>query len=58
MTFKNLEALSAADKEKVLSAVDVLCENNKEIAAQLERLAFIKKNQPLIWKMALLKLKA
>ena len=58
MPLKNLDALSPADKEKVLSAVDVLCEDNQEIAAQLERLAFIKKNQPLIWKMALLKLKA
>lgn len=56
--FKNFNALSEVDKEKVMESVDMLCEGNKNIVTQLIRLADIKKNQPMIWNMAILKLKA
>jgi hypothetical protein len=55
---KIFQSLSAADQEKIMESVEVLCENNKNIVTQMIRLADIKKNQPIIWNMAILKLKA
>ena len=58
MPIPNFMALDEQEQIKIMDAVDILCKNNNDIVAQLSRLAYIKEHQPLIWKMALLKLNA
>jgi hypothetical protein len=53
---KNFNELSPEEKETVMTAIDSLCERNPDITKQLTKIADIKKNLPLVWKMVLQKL--
>ena len=53
---KNFIALPPAEKQSIMTAIDGLCAGNPDIAKQLTKIADIKKSQPLVWKMVLLKL--
>ncbi len=49
--------LPPEEKTRVMTAVNTLVEDNPDAAEQLEKIARIKKEKPLTWKMLLLKLK-
>jgi len=53
---KNFNALPVDQKASIMDAIDILCANNADISKQLTKIADIKKLQPLVWKMVLLKL--
>jgi ABC-type hemin transport system ATPase subunit len=53
----NFSALDVQDQQTILQAVNTLCKNNPHVAAQLAKLADLKENNPMYWKIGLKALK-
>ena len=49
--------LDPLEKARLMSAVNVLCEDNPDVVDQLEKLAKIKSEKPFIWTMLKSKIK-
>ncbi len=47
----HFEQLPEQDRNRIMKAVDDLCKNNPHVVAELEKLADIKCNNPMQWKM-------
>jgi hypothetical protein len=45
------EKLPEDDRNRIMKAVDALCKNNADVVRELEKLADIKTNNPMQWKM-------
>lgn len=55
--YEHINKLPPAEKEKLLQAVNRLANGNADIAELMEKLAGLKENKPLKFKMAVHKLK-
>jgi hypothetical protein len=47
----NFNALSQPERYRIMQAVNTLCANNPDVIKQLEKLAEIKREDGLVWKI-------